>query len=189
MGRKLLEWGASSVDESPNDALSDKDSTSAESSDGWSGSSDGGWSTGDGWLAVSVSEPSGDGFLKLSKSSKRGSSYDSYGSKSNKGGKSKAGKAKAKTSKGAYFASSSSFAPTICEEPTPSPTSCEERKWYVASLRGGCTNGYSPRGSLYDSARDCCEETYGDNTRIECRRINVCIPSRPTVSCCFLLIT
>ena len=45
--------------------------------------------------------------------------------------------------------------------PTPAPMACEhERKWHVFFNPYACTNRDNPRGALFNSAEDCCEETF-----------------------------
>lgn len=71
--------------------------------------------------------------------------------------------------------------PVDTPEPTPSPTSCEEREWYI-SVDGDytiCTNGYdfASNTSLYGSLSDCC-----DALGTTCYYSDVCVTPSPSYS-------
>ena len=63
---------------------------------------------------------------------------------------------------------------------TPSPTTCEERKWRVKGYK--CSNAdistsNDSETELYDNLQDCCEDLFGDNKY--CKYEDVCVEPTP----------
>ena len=71
----------------------------------------------------------------------------------------------------------------VTAEPSPAPTPCEGRKWYLLSTKDEfmmCTNGYDiPPGTemdFYDTMSECCDEEFDDG---ECVYNDVCVDETP----------
>mmetsp|Transcript_21519 Transcript_21519/g.35280 ORF Transcript_21519/g.35280 Transcript_21519/m.35280 type:complete len:334 (+) Transcript_21519:565-1566(+) len=67
----------------------------------------------------------------------------------------------------------------VTTEPSPAPTPCEGRKWYLLSFMT-CTNGYDiPPGTdmdFYDTMSECCDEEFDDG---KCVYNDVCVDETP----------
>jgi len=71
----------------------------------------------------------------------------------------------------------------VTTEPSPAPTPCEGRKWYLLSTKDNsmmCTNGYDiPPGTdmdFYDTMSECCDEEFDDG---KCVYNDVCVDETP----------
>jgi len=78
---------------------------------------------------------------------------------------------------------------TITSEPSPAPTPCEGRKWYIVNISQQsyqCTNGYDIPASavddftFFDSLAECCDDMFGEG--VECEYSDVCSNETPQPS-------
>jgi len=70
---------------------------------------------------------------------------------------------------------------TLTSEPSPFPTPCAGRKWYIVNISQEsylCTNGYDIPASaaddftFFDSLAECCDDMFGEGA--ECEYVDVC---------------